>query len=158
QPRENSGGYAHNKFLVWRRANKSQEVWTGSTNLSENGIFGHSNNAHLVRDHKVAEQYYDYFRRLEQDKKRKKTAEANVASNAAPVAIEDEVHAVFSPVLDLAVLDWYAELAGSAKHALFATFASGMNERLVDIYGRKDNVLRYALMEKKGNGRDFREQ
>ena len=58
----------------------------------------------------------------------------------------------------MAALDWYAELAGGASRALFATFAFGMDERFVQVYDRQDNVLRFALMEKKGNGRNFRQQ
>jgi hypothetical protein len=46
KPRTRSGGFAHNKFLVLSRGGQASEVWTGSTNLSENGVYGHSNNAH----------------------------------------------------------------------------------------------------------------
>jgi hypothetical protein len=46
---------AHNKFIIFcrRKANGSltpQSVWTGSTNLSQGGIYGHSNVGHAVRD------------------------------------------------------------------------------------------------------------
>ena len=43
--RTHSGGFAHNKFLVWSKAGAAKEVWTGSTKLSQNGIYRHSNNA-----------------------------------------------------------------------------------------------------------------
>ena len=46
---------AHNKFIV--RATRAadgtlsgEQVWTGSTNMSQGGIFGHSNVGHAVRD------------------------------------------------------------------------------------------------------------
>ena len=65
---------------------------------------------------------------------------------------------IFSPRRDLHALDWYAELAGGAQRALFTTFAFGMNERFVQVYDRHDAVLRFALMEKKGNGKTFKEQ
>jgi phosphatidylserine/phosphatidylglycerophosphate/cardiolipin synthase-like enzyme len=157
--RTRSGQFAHNKFLVFRQNHVSQEVWTGSTNLSENGIFGHSNNAHLVRDPALAERYYQYWLLLESDKTRKPTA-TKVASfgQVPPLAWNEEVMAVFSPRLDLSALDWYAALADGAQRALFATYAFGMNERFVSVYDRPDQVLRFALMEKKGNGRTFKEQ
>jgi len=159
QARTRSGQFAHNKFLIFRRGGISQEVWTGSTNLSENGIFGHSNNAHLVRDPDIAEQYYQYWQILDLDKTRKPTATAVEALGARPPAPwDEEIVAVFSPRRDLGVLDWYADLAGGAERALFTTFAFGMNERFVQVYDQQDDVLRFALMEKKGNGRTFREQ
>jgi phosphatidylserine/phosphatidylglycerophosphate/cardiolipin synthase-like enzyme len=159
QARTRSGGFAHNKFLVRRQGGVSQEVWTGSTNLSENGIFGHSNNAHLVRDPEIAEQYYRYWQILENDETAKPTAIATEAMCPAPPAPwTDETIAVFSPRRTLDVLDWYKELAAGADRALFTTFAFGMNDRFAEVYDRQDGVLRFALMEKKGNGRTFKKQ
>jgi phosphatidylserine/phosphatidylglycerophosphate/cardiolipin synthase-like enzyme len=134
-------------------------VWTGSTNLSENGIFGHSNNAHLVRDPGIAASYLAYWRLLDADRSLKPTAqEASKLSPApAPEGAGDTI-TVFSPRTNLDALDWYAELAGDADRALFMTFAFGMNERFVKVYDQTDEVLRFALMEKKGNGRTFKAQ
>ncbi len=157
--RTRSGQFAHNKFLLYRQAGVSRQVWTGSTNLSQNGIFGHSNNAHLVRDDAIAETYHQYWLTLDKDLTRKPTALANdAATPAPPVPWSEETVAVFSPRSDLAALDWYAALAGASQRALLATFAFGMNERFVQIYDRQDAVLRFALMEKKGNGRTYRQQ
>lgn len=157
--RTRSGNYAHNKFLVWRQGGTSREVWTGSTNLSENGIFGHSNNAHIVRDPAIAEQYEQYWQLLSKDLTKKPTAKTVETISAAPPAPwSGEVSAVFSPRLSLEALDWYADLAARAERGLFATFAFGMNERFVAAYDRPDNVLRFALMEKKGNGRLYAQQ
>jgi phosphatidylserine/phosphatidylglycerophosphate/cardiolipin synthase-like enzyme len=157
--RIHSGGYAHNKFLVLRRQTLALEVWTGSTNLSENGIFGHSNNAHLVRDQGVAEKYFAYWKILFEDATRAPTAKAVEALETFPAPeLGAETLAVFSPRKTLDVLDWYARLAGNAERALFTTFAFGMNERFAKVYDRTDAVLRFALMEKKGNGATFQEQ
>jgi len=159
KPRTRSGQFAHNKFLVWRKGGVSEEVWPGSTNLSQNGIFGHSNNAHLVRDRTVAETYSQYWLILDRDRPRKPTAQANDALTAAPPQPwADETVAVFSPRTTLDALDWYAALAGGAQRALLTTFAFGMNERFTRIYDQTDHVLRFALMEKKGHGRTFRQQ
>lgn len=157
--RTRSGQYAHNKFLVLRQGGTSRAVWTGSTNLSENGIFGHSNNAHIVRDAEVAELYERYWQLLNRDLTRKPTATEVETISAAPPACRDrETVAVFSPRLGLDALDWYADLATSAKRGLFATFAFGMNERFVRAYDRSDGALRFALMEKKGNGAQYAAQ
>ena len=57
-----------------------------------------------------------------------------------------------SPRRGLELLDDHASVAGSARRALFMTFAFGMNQRFRDVYLRADDVLRVALMEKEGNG------
>ena len=159
KPRTRSGRFAHNKFLVLRQAGKSTQVWTGSVNLSENGLFGHSNNAHLLRDEDIAEQYYQYWRLLNKDLTVKPTATAADAATPIPAGDwQEEVLPVFSPRRTLGALDWYAQLASGAQRGLFATFAFGMNERFVKAYDKHDKVLRFALMEKKGNGRTFRAQ
>lgn len=157
--RERSGRFAHNKFFVLSRAGTPVEVWTGSTNLSQNGIFGHSNNAHIVRDPAVAATFADYWALLERDVTRMPTAIEATAMTAAPVPVgATDTDVVFSPRTDLGALDWYAELAGAASRALFMTFAFGMDDRFVDVYDTTDDVLRFALMEKKGNGAKFAEQ
>lgn len=157
--REHSGGFAHNKFLLLRQGGVSKQVWTGSTNLSQNGIYGHSNNAHIVRDEDVAEKYFAYWQTLAEDKTRKPTAEANmIASPAPPQPFDQEVTPIFSPRRNLDALDWYAKLAGGAERGLFATYAFGMNDRFVHVYEHEDNVLRFALMEKKGSGQKLKEQ
>lgn len=157
--RTRSGNYAHNKFLLWRQGGVSKEVWTGSTNLSENGVFGHSNNAHIIRDPEIAEHYETYWQVLLKDVTKKPTATAaEVISSVPPNPGTEETATVFSPRLSLDALDWYAELAGGAERGLFSTFAFGMNERFVRAYDQPDEVLRCALMEKKGNGRDYAKQ
>ena len=157
--RTRSGQFAHNKFFVLRRQGRSEEVWTGSTNLSTNGIFGHSNNAHIVRDSEIAEQFFRYWTLLDADRTLKPTATAATAlSPAPPTAWSGDTAAIFSPRTDLAALDWYASLAGGAQRALFATFAFGMNSRFVNVYDRQDGVLRFALMERKGNGKTYKQQ
>lgn len=157
--RKHSGRYAHNKFFVLSRNGTAKQVWTGSTNLSVNGIFGHSNNAHVVRDEKVARAFRAYWERLWDDPTKKPLATEDAKKTPAPPPQWlDETVPMFSPQPDVSPLDWYATLAGKPKKPLFTTFAFGMNEKFVPIYGRRDGVLRFALMEKKGNGRQIKEQ
>lgn len=158
-PRIHSGRYMHNKFFVFRRQGVSQQVWTGSTNLSENGIFGHSNNAHIVRDPRVAEQYETYWQLLLLDLTRAPTAKkVETITAAPPVPWRDEVSTVFSPRTSLTALEWYAKLAADAQRALFGTFAFGMNKLFVPAWDRTDEVLRFALLEKKGSGSQYKQQ
>lgn len=159
RPRRRPGNYSHNKFFVLSRNGKPKQVWTGSTNLSINGIFGHSNNAHIVRDAKIAEAFKAYWDRMWDDPTRKPLATENaVATPAPPVSTTAETRAFFSPQSDISLLEWYASMAGRPRKPLFTTFAFGMNPIFVPVYERKDGVLRFALMEKKGNGSKIKEQ
>jgi hypothetical protein len=38
------------------------------------------------------------------------------------------------------------------------TFAFGMNKRFVQVYDQRDEILRFALMEKKGSGKTTKQQ
>ncbi|RYG98593.1 MAG: hypothetical protein EON58_06660 [Alphaproteobacteria bacterium] len=147
------GTIMHNKFLVLSYNGKPVAVWTGSTNWTENGIYGHSNCGHVVESEAIAQNFFDYWTQLSEDDASEENRNwMDINAPAPPSPWSDDVVAVFSPRNDLSVLDWYADIAGSAKSALFMTFAFGMNQRFLDVYEKDDDVLRYALMEKEGNG------
>jgi len=94
---------AHNKFIVYgtQAADGSLtpvSVWTGSTNLSTGGIFGHSNVGHVVRDPAVAGRYLGYWNELSADPQVRDL-------HASPCAV--------AQILDDAVWCGATELAGS---------------------------------------------
>jgi phosphatidylserine/phosphatidylglycerophosphate/cardiolipin synthase-like enzyme len=149
----------HNKFLVLtRRVNGDDQplaVWTGSTNATVNGLFGHSNCGHVVEDASIAAPFLAYWRELLTDpvaKDLKDWTEDQNPAPPAPGATHPDTVAFFSPRRGLRLLDWYAALAGQAQEALFMTFAFGMHKSLLAVYDRTDPVLRFALMEKEGTG------
>jgi hypothetical protein len=158
--REN-GKLMHNKFFVLSRNGQPKAVWTGSTNLTENGIFGHSNVGHIVENDAIAHAFLDYWHRLDQDPEVDGDyRSANVAATPAPpVPWNVETTAVFSPRgTDLDALDWYAQIAEGAQDGLFMTFAFGMHEKFKDVYRKNDAILRMALLEKEGNNPNTIEQ
>ncbi|MBD2020458.1 hypothetical protein H6F43_09685, partial [Leptolyngbya sp. FACHB-36] len=54
-PRQANPSYiAHNKFIVLLEDGQPTQVWTGSTNLTTGGLYGHSNVGHVIRDPNVA--------------------------------------------------------------------------------------------------------
>ena len=55
----------HNKFLVLTEKSKPTAVLFGSTNLTENGIFGHANCTHVVENDTIAAKYLKYFVKLQ---------------------------------------------------------------------------------------------
>jgi phosphatidylserine/phosphatidylglycerophosphate/cardiolipin synthase-like enzyme len=145
------GKLMHNKFFVLSKNGVPNAVWTGSTNLTENGIFGHANVGHIVEDAAVAQAFREYWDRLWADPPVKapyRTANEQ-ASPAPPQPWNATTTAVFSPRgTELDSLQWYAEIAQAAKQGLFMTFAFGMNQKFQDVYRTDDEILRMALMEK----------
>jgi len=147
---------SHNKFIVLLRGGQPTEVWTGGTNFSRNGIFGHSNVAHVVKDGTVAQAFLDYWTEL-----------ANDPNDATLTAAVERVSPLpghppspgtslfFSPrtdpgkTIDPDALKLLADYALSARSGLFITFAFGMHDLFKDVYRRSTAGLRFALMEEK---------
>jgi phosphatidylserine/phosphatidylglycerophosphate/cardiolipin synthase-like enzyme len=154
-PRAN-GRLMHNKFLVLTEGGTPRAVLFGSTNLTENGLFGHANCTHVVEDEEIAAKYLTYYEKLTTDPETSRGSDYKtwtVEETPAPTTeFVDGMAPVYSPRSNIDALDWYGELAGSAKDALFMTFAFGMNKTFREVYGTDDSVLRFGLMEKEWNG------
>ncbi|BCM20430.1 hypothetical protein MJ8_42210 [Mesorhizobium sp. J8] len=152
------GTLMHNKFLVLSRNGAPQAVLFGSTNLTENGLFGHANCTHITEDKDIATKYLAFNDKLktDPDTSRGSTYKTwTIEQTPAPATdFVDGMAPVFSPRANIDALDWYGQLAGGAKDALFMTFAFGMNETFRDVYGKDDRVLRFGLMEKEWNGKN----
>ena len=147
------GKIMHNKFLVLSRNHKPQAVLLGSTNITENGIFGHLNCAHVVNDLNLAAAYEEYWHQLCSDPGSR--ALKSYIGKATPTPQSPPPKGItpqFSPQRGDTTLDVYGEIAGLAKRGLFMTFAFGMNDVFKHVYEQDDEVLRFALMEKEGNG------
>lgn len=147
---------SHNKFIVLVSNGQPSEVWTGGTNFSRNGIFGHSNVAHVIKDPDAARQYLDYWTALAGDPTDAELTAAveqisPLPSNPPP----NGVSLFFSPRSNpgedndpdgLALL---ADYARGARDGLFMTFAFGMHPLFQDVYRNSQAGLRFALMEEK---------
>lgn len=141
---------SHNKFIVKLEDGQPHSVWTGGTNFSEGGIFGHSNVAHVVEEPAIAAKYLDYWVALRDDPASAPLKENVEMISPLPAGPPPEGTSVlFSPRTNLDALDWYADLAMHADDGLFMTFAFGMNDIFKNVYRNGQAPLRYALMEKK---------
>ena len=76
---------AHNKFVVLSFRGEPVAVWTGSTNLTEGGLYGQANVGHIVREPAVAQRFVDYWDRLEQDPFQKDFKPTNDVVPAMPI-------------------------------------------------------------------------
>lgn len=141
---------SHNKFIVKLEDGQPKSVWTGGTNFSEGGIYGHSNVAHVVEEGAIAGKFLDYWTALLQDPTSKPLKNSVETISPLPAGPPPEGTTVlFSPRKNLAALDWYADLALNASDGLFMTFAFGMNDIFKNVYKNGLAPFRLALMEKK---------
>jgi phosphatidylserine/phosphatidylglycerophosphate/cardiolipin synthase-like enzyme len=141
---------SHNKFMVKLDGNDPISVWTGGTNFSEGGIFGHSNVAHVVEQPTIAKQYLAYWTDLQKDPKEADIRTQTEAINTVPtIPITDGATTIFSPRTSLDALNFYGKLAKTAQEGLFMTFAFGLNDIFKDVYKTATAKVRFALLEKK---------
>lgn len=149
----NPSAIAHNKFVVLLKNNQPIAVWTGSTNFTEGGIFGHSNVGHEVRDTDVANKYLAYWDALKSDPASKALRSQVVELTPTPQAGSQPSTGTsewFSPRSGLQLLEWYAAQAVSASSLVCATFAFGINKAFVPLFQTPFPGLRYALLDSAG--------
>lgn len=147
--KEGKSYISHNKFMVKLENGVPISVWTGGTNFSEGGIFGHSNVSHVIEDRKIAHAYFKYWNLLHNDPpmetiKNEVETLTRIPNNPPP----EGASPLFSPRTKLDALDYYAKLAKGAQEGLFMTFAFGMNQLFKDVYKNSAAPFRLALMEK----------
>ena len=146
----NNSYIAHNKFVVLMKDDRPVSVWTGSTNVTEGGIFGHSNLAHVVEDPDVAKKFLGYWKLLWDDTDAKKLRLWNDRNTPVPRRSRPEqgVTPIFSPRGSLKALEYYADLMDRATEGVFFTAAFGVNPLLRRVLAKDKPYLRYLLLER----------
>ncbi|WP_342360032.1 phospholipase D-like domain-containing protein [Terrarubrum flagellatum] len=69
-----SARIGHNKFAVLVKNNKAVAVLSGSTNWTETGLCTQSNNSIIIEDADIANDYWDYWKALSEDKQPKRVS------------------------------------------------------------------------------------
>jgi hypothetical protein len=165
-PRKAGSAQKHNKFIVLLKDGKPVEVWTGSTNISDGGIFGHSNVGHIVHDAGVAGKYLDYWNKLcnpddpkpaastpfsktRTDPARSSLATWTAASNPTPggKTTDRSITALFSP-RDADTLGWYAKRMAESKEIMCFTVAFTLAKDFEPFLEKDSNVMRFVLSDK----------
>jgi phosphatidylserine/phosphatidylglycerophosphate/cardiolipin synthase-like enzyme len=154
----------HNKFMVRLQGNMPIEVWTGSTNITESGIFGQTNVGHWVKDKNVAKIYQSYWELLSKDpgpkdgdpaptKKKDKAAYIkdimDIQKDLASV-IPVGVTPIFSPRSSNAMLEEYFSLIDKAKRTGDITLAFGISADLKKLLEKHDpqSPVTFMVLEK----------
>ncbi|MFD2571689.1 phospholipase D-like domain-containing protein [Spirosoma soli] len=155
--RQRTATISHNKFFVLLENGDPKAVWTGSTNLTNGGIHGHSNVGHVVRLPNVAEQYLRYWQLLQADSDsatiRAGTLQMAIDPIVGAQATANETGVYFSPRAQLRVLDWYAEQMDGQTKPAFITVPFGLDKRFETVLarsGRKNPI--YVMSDKTDPG------
>ncbi len=165
-PRKSGGAQKHNKFIVLLKDGKPVEVWTGSTNISDGGIFGHSNVGHIVHDAGVAGQYLAYWKALcnplvpppaaskpfgetRTDPVKGDLTARNDATTPTPAGNPpaNSIVPLFSP-RDPDTLQWYADRMAKANEIVCFTVAFTLAKNFEPFLEADNNVLRFVLSDK----------
>jgi phosphatidylserine/phosphatidylglycerophosphate/cardiolipin synthase-like enzyme len=148
---------AHNKFILLLQNGTPLSVWTGSTNLTEGGLYGHWNVGHAVTDQTVAKHYLAYWNTLSADPAStplRKFDEEQTPLPAKPPATTlpgkppPGISVVLSPRRGYQALNWYGALMDEAADSVFLTAAFGVSKELSAIFEHPKPYLRYLLLEK----------
>mmetsp|Transcript_13735 Transcript_13735/g.29154 ORF Transcript_13735/g.29154 Transcript_13735/m.29154 type:complete len:700 (+) Transcript_13735:119-2218(+) len=146
--RKHSAGIMHNKFIILVKNGKPMQVWTGSANPTDGGIYGQSNVGHIVRDDGVASQYLEYWERLSQDLPgRKHLDKKGDKGGSEPMDESNEqqqpdlenhitpqsIHVIFSPRKNLDMLQWYADQMKMAAKSVHYTAAFGVAQPIAEV-------------------------
>jgi hypothetical protein len=155
KPQKSRDGIRHNKFIVLIHKDKPVAVWTGSTNISAGGIFGHSNVGHAIWDEGIAARYLAYWEDLAKPDVTRGTLVANnLATEPTParqtLPPSDRMLHLFSPrdTDTVETLLWYSDLMRSAKRVMCMTFAFNLDDFFRDVLVEKGDTLRYAVFDK----------
>ena len=151
-PRTATEGIRHNKFIVLLEGGTPRAVWTGSTNISAGGIFGHSNVGHVVWNDDLAQTYLEYWDRLAKNLTPTKLRGPNAAATPTPAGkpAQDSVTPVFSARDDKTsnkTLEWYGARYAEAKEVSCMTFAFNIDEVFQTVLQQENDVLRYVVKD-----------
>jgi phosphatidylserine/phosphatidylglycerophosphate/cardiolipin synthase-like enzyme len=150
-----SEGIRHNKFIVLTQGGSAVAVWTGSTNISAGGIFGHSNVGHVVWNAQVAQLYLDYWTELANNLTCTKLRPINQAKTPTPAGRppKNSITALFSardtpsPAKAPETLQWYADRMAEAKQLVCFTVAFNLDTVFQEVLARDNDVLRYIVKD-----------
>jgi phosphatidylserine/phosphatidylglycerophosphate/cardiolipin synthase-like enzyme len=139
----------HNKFIVKLTGSTPTEVWTGSTNFTDTGMFGQTNVGHQVTDNATAKTYFDYWTELKEDPTHKNALNNAVALTPNPqnVLPESSITAFFSPREADNMLDWYAQRIGDSSGLAMMTIPFNVAKTILGGLTKTSNALRLVILE-----------
>ncbi len=152
--RDNGVSQAHNKFfIILDEDDTPLRVWTGSTNISAKGIFGHCNTGHMVTDKTIAAKYYTYWQLVYQNLARKEYQQAvesmEDGGDKRAADIPNGISVFFSPRKTDAMLQTYADLVESATGMVCCIYPFNIDQCFQTVFQKDKDYLRYILLDER---------
>lgn len=147
----------HNKFMILFEGGKPVQVWTGSTNITEAGIFGQCNTGHWIVDAGIAAQYFEYWKNVKGDPAM--GALSKISGTIQPdtdlTKLSNGTYVFFSPRDLPAVkgqapvhLQNYAKLINTAKEMVCMVLPFNLDDVFKTVYRDPKKFLRFLIFEK----------
>ncbi|MBS1793565.1 MAG: hypothetical protein JSS81_06910 [Acidobacteria bacterium] len=148
--RRKSGGIFHNKFFILYKDDEPVQVFTGSTNISEGGIFGHSNVGHCIKNQTIAEKYHQFWEALKTDPSQSDLDDIveNIQPDIDADDFPDGVSVIFSPRKQDTMLDTYVKAFSKAQSLANLTLPFNIDVRFMSELERKTEAVRYIVLNK----------
>ena len=151
-PRTVTEGIRHNKFIVLLKDETPVAVWTGSTNISKGGIFGHSNVGHIVWDERCCQSLSRLLgaacRQPHADQAPTAQSRGDATSRGRPA--QNSVTPLFSArdgAGSSETLQWYADRMNEAEQIVCFTVAFNIDKVFQDVLAQDNDVLRYVVKD-----------
>lgn len=152
-PRDYQVAQPHNKFMLLLENDSPVQVWSGSTNITIRGIFGHSNTGHWIRNKTIAKKYKDYWDTLSQNPaKATFTAKTeSIQKDIDGTNLTQGTKVIFSPRKTDALLKEYVNLMDSARDAVCIIYPFNIEKIFKDFYAEDRGYLRFIITDKGGD-------
>ncbi len=142
----------HNKFWIF----DGEWVWTGSTNITENGIFKQNNNVIAIRSTKLAEIYEREFQEMWDGefgpRSPSQLAEQSIIVNDTPIQV---VFTSEDQALEQAIIPIVSSAQSSIRFMAFSFTDFPLAQAMIDRAGEGVDVA--GVFEKVGSSTDFAE-
>ena len=145
---------SHNKFMILMDGENPIEIWTGSTNITDKGILGHSNVGHHVNNADLAKKYLQYWNFLVTDPDHTPFTKdvVGVQPDVLDIAgFTDEITPFFSPREDKDILKTYGKFIESAKDMVCGIFPFSFSKDMKASFNNNTTAIKYLLVDKYGN-------
>jgi len=147
----------HNKFMILVHKGVPIEVWTGSTNITIRGIFGHCNTGHWVRDAGIAGKFFNYWKMLATNPAKKKFTDETekIQGDFDGKNLRKGMKVIFSPRKSAAMLGEYVKIMDDAETAVCIVFPFNIEKIFKDFYAVDKKYIRFIITDKCGKKTDF---
>jgi phosphatidylserine/phosphatidylglycerophosphate/cardiolipin synthase-like enzyme len=135
--------------MVLLKNNKTVALWTGSTNITEKGIFGQCNTGHILRDSTIADKYLSYWECLKNDPDNANTRIGSLGIQSDVDEFADGVIALFSPRSKKKILSIYSNVINKSGQLVCGMFPFSFNKDIKDAIAASTKNLKYVIIDKK---------